>query len=238
MGSSLAGGAYVRAAPRDRQWNSETRNFIRCYADIMRAARKSHNPRGHSRPRETAFRMSVKGNNIMLITFKSHAAQDLIMMRDLAVTLLGIIGKHLGERGVITVEELPRAIHKLEAAVVDAKRSHPAEAPSTTASMRKTKKNRCISGSALFRSWICCGPRSVRGWMCFGGCEQVLVEGCLSCKAGAPPRQNLFPGNQTNARPPPEAGPAAGPWMSSGQGGNVATGHRACPRTAAASYSR
>jgi hypothetical protein len=72
--------------------------------------------------------MSVKGNNIMLITFKSHAAQDLIMMRDLAVTLMGIIGKHLGERGVITVEELPRAIQKLEAAVSDAKRPHPAEA--------------------------------------------------------------------------------------------------------------
>ncbi|QYY31754.1 MULTISPECIES: DUF1840 domain-containing protein [Cupriavidus] len=64
----------------------------------------------------------------MLITFKSHAAQDLIMMRDLAVTLMGIIGKHLGERGVITVEELPRAIQKLEAAVSDAKRTHPAEA--------------------------------------------------------------------------------------------------------------
>lgn len=64
----------------------------------------------------------------MLITFKSHAAQDLIMMRDLAVTLLGIIGKHLGERGVITVEELPQAIHKLEAAVADARRVHPADA--------------------------------------------------------------------------------------------------------------
>ncbi|SOY78815.1 conserved hypothetical protein [Cupriavidus taiwanensis] len=62
----------------------------------------------------------------MLITFKSHAAQDLIMMKDLAVTLLGIIGKHLGERGVITVEELPHAIHKLEAAVADA-RAHPAD---------------------------------------------------------------------------------------------------------------
>lgn len=63
----------------------------------------------------------------MLITFKSHAAQDLIMMRDLAVTLLGIIGKHLGERGVITTEELPRCIHKLEAAVTDTKKVHPAE---------------------------------------------------------------------------------------------------------------
>ncbi|MEM5430678.1 DUF1840 domain-containing protein [Cupriavidus oxalaticus] len=64
----------------------------------------------------------------MLITFKSHAAQDLIMMKDLAITLLGIIGKHLGERGVITVEELPRAIQKLEAAVADARRPHPADA--------------------------------------------------------------------------------------------------------------
>ena len=62
----------------------------------------------------------------MLITFKSHASQDLIMMRDLAVTLLGIIGKHLGERGVITIEELPRCIHILEAAVTDAKKMHPA----------------------------------------------------------------------------------------------------------------
>lgn len=64
----------------------------------------------------------------MLITFKSHAAQDLIMMKDLAVTLLGIIGKRLGERGVITVDELPHAIHKLEAAVSDARRIHPADA--------------------------------------------------------------------------------------------------------------
>ncbi|RZT38552.1 DUF1840 domain-containing protein [Cupriavidus agavae] len=63
----------------------------------------------------------------MLITFKSHAAQDLIMMKDLAVTLLGIIGKHLGERGVITSAEMPAAIRKLEAAVLDAKRTHPAD---------------------------------------------------------------------------------------------------------------
>lgn len=63
----------------------------------------------------------------MLITFKSHAAQDLIMMKDLALTLLGIIGKHLGERGVITSEELPQAIRKLEAAVKDAKKVHPAD---------------------------------------------------------------------------------------------------------------
>ncbi|MGY8526331.1 DUF1840 domain-containing protein [Paracidovorax citrulli] len=58
----------------------------------------------------------------MLITFKSRASQDLIMMNDLAVTLLGIVGKTLGQRGVITHAELPRAIHRLEAAVADAQR--------------------------------------------------------------------------------------------------------------------
>jgi hypothetical protein len=63
----------------------------------------------------------------MLITFKSHASQDLIMMKDLAITLLGIIGKHMGERGVIKAEEMPAAIRKLEAAVQDAKKVHPAE---------------------------------------------------------------------------------------------------------------
>jgi hypothetical protein len=61
----------------------------------------------------------------MLITFKSHASQDLIMMKDLAVVLLGIIGKTLGERGVITAEEMPQAIRKLEAAVVDDKHKPP-----------------------------------------------------------------------------------------------------------------
>ncbi|WP_042883789.1 DUF1840 domain-containing protein [Cupriavidus necator] len=72
----------------------------------------------------------------MLITFKSHAAQDLIMMKDLAMTLLGIIGKRLGERGVITVEELPTAIHKLEAAVADARKPHPADSAVETATSR------------------------------------------------------------------------------------------------------
>lgn len=70
----------------------------------------------------------------MLITFKSHAAQDLTMMNDLAVTLLGIIGKTVGERGVITREELPRAIHRLEAAMHTAKRA--AEQTETEAEKR------------------------------------------------------------------------------------------------------
>jgi len=54
----------------------------------------------------------------MLITFKSTAAPDVMMLDNLAQYLLGIIGKHLGPRGVITQSELPVAIEKLEAAIL------------------------------------------------------------------------------------------------------------------------
>jgi len=56
----------------------------------------------------------------MLVKFHSSAAPDLTMLRDLAQYLLGIIGKRIGERGVITSEELPAAIGRLEAAVAPA----------------------------------------------------------------------------------------------------------------------
>ena len=54
----------------------------------------------------------------MLITFKCRAAPDVVMLENLAQYLVGIVGKHLGERGVITRDELPAAISKLEAAIV------------------------------------------------------------------------------------------------------------------------
>lgn len=58
----------------------------------------------------------------MLITFKSPASPDVIMMEDLAEYLLGIIGKQLTARGVITREEVPSAIQKLETAVATDKK--------------------------------------------------------------------------------------------------------------------
>jgi Domain of unknown function (DUF1840) len=54
----------------------------------------------------------------MLVTFKTSAAPDVQMLDNLADYLLGIIGKRLGERGVIMHDELPVCIEKLEAAVV------------------------------------------------------------------------------------------------------------------------
>lgn len=58
----------------------------------------------------------------MLVTFKCHAAPDVTMLENLAQYLLGIIGKRLGERGVITHDELDTAISKLESAIATDKK--------------------------------------------------------------------------------------------------------------------
>jgi hypothetical protein len=55
---------------------------------------------------------------LMLITFKCRSAPDVVMLENLAQYLVGIVGKKLGERGVITHDELDAAIKRLEAAIV------------------------------------------------------------------------------------------------------------------------
>lgn len=60
----------------------------------------------------------------MLVTLHSTAAPDISMLRDLAQYLLGILGKRIGERGVIAAEELPEAICRLEAAISEDKALH------------------------------------------------------------------------------------------------------------------
>lgn len=59
----------------------------------------------------------------MLVTFKCHAAPDVTMLDNLAQYLLGIIGKRLGSRGVITHDELDVAITKLETAIATDKKN-------------------------------------------------------------------------------------------------------------------
>jgi hypothetical protein len=53
----------------------------------------------------------------MLVTFRSTATPDVLMLKDLAQYLLGLVGKHLSPRGVILHDELPAAISRLEAAI-------------------------------------------------------------------------------------------------------------------------
>jgi hypothetical protein len=55
----------------------------------------------------------------MLITFQSNAAPDVLMLKDLASYLLGIAGKRLNARGVITHDELPNVINRLETAILE-----------------------------------------------------------------------------------------------------------------------
>jgi hypothetical protein len=55
----------------------------------------------------------------MLITFKCHAAPDVKMLKDHASYLLAIVGKQLGERGVIAHDEVPGAITRLEGAIAE-----------------------------------------------------------------------------------------------------------------------
>ena len=69
----------------------------------------------------------------MLVTFQSPATPDVVMLRDLAQYLLGLIGKRLDNRGVIAHDDLPEAISRLEAAIVDDKQT--AAAHDTTASL-------------------------------------------------------------------------------------------------------
>ena len=59
----------------------------------------------------------------MLITFKSRASADVRMLADTAEYILGVLGKHLSERGVITAAEVPDALARLDAAI-DAGKKH------------------------------------------------------------------------------------------------------------------
>jgi hypothetical protein len=54
----------------------------------------------------------------MLVTFKCRSAADVVMLENLAQYLVGIVGKQLGQRGVIMHDELDAAIKRLEDAIV------------------------------------------------------------------------------------------------------------------------
>ncbi|OLL32213.1 hypothetical protein BTH42_07100 [Burkholderia sp. SRS-W-2-2016] len=79
----------------------------------------------------------------MMITFQSTATPDVVMLRDLAQYLLGLIGKRLGERGVISHDELPHAIDRLEAAITeDANAEATSEALHCSTSNQRESRNR------------------------------------------------------------------------------------------------
>lgn len=60
----------------------------------------------------------------MLVTFKSDADADIVMYRKHAEPILKLLGKDV-ERGILTPEELPQAIARLEAAIEADRQAHP-----------------------------------------------------------------------------------------------------------------
>lgn len=75
----------------------------------------------------------------MLVTFRSKAAANVMMLKDLAGRLLGILGRELMSEGIFTVEQIPFAIRQLECAIADeqvklrADYQNPPEAPTEAA---------------------------------------------------------------------------------------------------------
>ncbi|MCX8085648.1 MAG: DUF1840 domain-containing protein [Rhodocyclaceae bacterium] len=59
-----------------------------------------------------------------LVTFKSQAAADVIYFADVAERLLELIGKVPAKQGIVTVEQLPEAIARLEAAIAADREAH------------------------------------------------------------------------------------------------------------------
>ena len=62
----------------------------------------------------------------MLIIFKSKAAGDVMMFGDVGFAMMEIMGKTPGEKGIVTVEQLPEAIARLKDAVAQDKMANTA----------------------------------------------------------------------------------------------------------------
>ena len=73
----------------------------------------------------------------MIYEFKSRATGSVVMLQPVAERLLEIIGKTPGATGIVTVDQLPEAIRRLEDAVA-AERARPAGAPVAQSSDAET----------------------------------------------------------------------------------------------------
>ncbi len=57
----------------------------------------------------------------MIVTFQSKASGDVIMFGDVAFRLMQIMGKDAESKGILTVEQLPEAIRRLQTAITENK---------------------------------------------------------------------------------------------------------------------
>lgn len=62
----------------------------------------------------------------MIVTFQSPASGDVIMFGDVAKRMMKIMGKEASDKGIVTVEQLPEAIARLQAAIEEDKQQRAA----------------------------------------------------------------------------------------------------------------
>ena len=55
----------------------------------------------------------------MMVKFHSMAAGEILMFGDVARRLMELMGKEPAERGVVTVDQLPEAVARLKAAIIE-----------------------------------------------------------------------------------------------------------------------
>ena len=53
----------------------------------------------------------------MIVTFQSKASGDVIMFGDVAHRMMELMGKEVGDQGIVTVAQLPAALASLKAAI-------------------------------------------------------------------------------------------------------------------------
>lgn len=53
----------------------------------------------------------------MIVVFQSKASGDVIMFGDVAHKMMELMGKEAGDKGIVTVEQLPAALASLKAAI-------------------------------------------------------------------------------------------------------------------------
>ncbi|MFC5430633.1 DUF1840 domain-containing protein [Paraburkholderia denitrificans] len=82
----------------------------------------------------------------MLVTFQSRAAPDVVMLRDLAQYLLGLMGRRLDARGVILHDELHHALERMESEIADAERHE-------SALQYSRGRNRTAANELTQRAW-------------------------------------------------------------------------------------
>jgi hypothetical protein len=73
-----------------------------------------------------ALLIICESEDVMLITFKSKAASEVVMYQEHAKRILDLFHKELG-RGVLTAAEMPAAVSRLEAEIEDSRAHGAAE---------------------------------------------------------------------------------------------------------------